>query len=775
MHRVIPAAVAALATVLALASTAQAAFDFTEFGGAFTDTSGALDTRAGAHPEVITKLSFTTVERGDGLRVPDGQMKDISVDLPPGLVGNPASIPARCTVAKVFNNGSLAGGDCPVESQVGTIIPFFASDDPSTPVDPTNKPPVYLVNPPIGVVARLATNINGVVTIIDAKLRADRSYALTADIRNISQTLPLRGAQLILWGVPADPIHDAARFDKDLQQQFGVASNAVPQAFMTAPTSCPRTPLKTTATANSWDQPDVFHTASFDRDFHGFPLITERCYEVGFAPTVAITPTDANADAPTGLDVDLDSPQNLLAPDGLATAHLRDVEVTLPEGLSINPGSAAGLEACTDAQLGLGNDDPVTCPPAARLGTVTASTPVLTEQLTGDVFLRTQASDDPESGAMFRIALVLRNDERGLLVKLAGAVRVGAATGRIVATFDDNPQLPVEHIALRLKDGPRAPLATPASCGDKPVRTDASSWAGHSLTRAGSFTVPCTPGLGGFAPTLATGVTNPRGGASSPFVVNINKPDGNAPLAGLSMVLPTGLLAQVKGNLGTQVGTVKAFAGPGSNSYMLPGQVFLEGAYGDAPFSLKVVVPAKAGPFDLGEVVVRQKIYVDPITAQVTVVSDPLPTIVKGVPVRLQRLDVSVDKPNFIINPTSCASKTITATLSAADGQSVPVNNRFQVGACGSLDLKPDLALTLSGKGQTTDGKHPAVTASLRQRLGQANLKKVRVALPLSLALDPDNANGLCEFADGSKPVPTCPKASIVGTATARHRFWTSR
>ena len=173
--------------------------------------------------------------------------------------------------------------------------------------------------------------------------------------------------------------------------------------------------------------------------------------------------------------------------------------------------------------------------------------------------------------------------------------------------------------------------------------------------------------------------------------------------------------------------------------------------YGDAPFSLRAVVPAKAGPFDLGTVIVRQKIYVDPITAQVTVVTDPLPTIVKGVPVRLQRLEVNVDKAGFMVNPTSCQAQTIAATLGAADGQTAPVTNRFQVGDCGSLALKPALALTLSGKGQTTDGKHPAVTAELTQKPGQSNLKKVRVALPLALALDPDNANGLCEFADGSK------------------------
>jgi hypothetical protein len=281
------------------------------------------------------------------------------------------------------------------------------------------------------------------------------------------------------------------------------------------------------------------------------------------------------------------------------------------------------------------------------------------------------------------------------------------------------------------------------------------------------LSIDCTSGLGGFAPSLTAGTANPVGGAFSPFALSIEKPDGNADIDGLSMSLPTGLLAKLTGNIGTQVGTVTAFAGPGSSPFALPGRVFLEGAYGDAPFSLRVEVPAKAGPFDLGTVTVRQKIYVDPIDAHVTVVSDPVPTIVSGVPVRLQRLDVNVDKAGFIINPTSCAAKEIKGNLHSIAGNTAALSVRFQVGSCSDLTLKPNLDLTLSGKGQTTDGKHPAVTANLTQPAGQANLKNVRVTLPLSLALDTDNANGLCEFVDGSRVTPTCSRNSIVGTATA--------
>jgi hypothetical protein len=435
--------------------------------------------------------------------------------------------------------------------------------------------------------------------------------------------------------------------------------------------------------------------------------------------------------------------------------------------MSINPGSADGLDACTDAQLGLKTDRPIECPDSAKIGTVTAESPVLKDPLVGSVYLRSQNSGDPESGEMFRLALTLESKERGVLVKLPGSVFVNKDTGRVVTQFDNNPQLPVSTLSLQLKSGPRAPLATPPTCGEKTVDVELSSWAGQTAHLTDTFTIACKAGLGDFAPSLSAGTTSAKGGAFAPFAVNVDKPDGNTALTGLRMELPEGLTAKIAGNLNTQVGTATVSAGPGANPLNLPGKVFLEGAYGDAPFSLRVVVPAKAGPFDLGEVVVRQKIYVDPIDAHVTVVSDPLPTIVKGVPVRLQRVEVNVDKAGFMINPTSCESTEINATLSSATGQSVPITNRFQVSDCASLALKPNLGLILSGKGQTTDGKHPAVTASLTQPAGQANLKKVRVALPLSLALDPDNANGLCEFADGSKATPTCPKASIVGTATA--------
>ena len=755
-----------LATAMTLAlmaiggAPAFAAFSITGAGGSSTHADGTRDAQAGSHPDYTTKIDFP-VNPNNGRPVADGNLKDIEVALPPGLVGNPTVVPT-CKLEDLKSTGFYSIPGCPMEAQVGSARVGIALNGS---IFESGDNAIYNIEPSPGTPAAFAFNVLGVIVMLTPEVRGN-DYGLTVHTTDVSQSLALTSTTIKLWGVPADPANDDERYDSQYNAPPH-ASGLPAKAFMSAPTECAG-PQTITVRGRSWQVPEVWSTASFNTDFNGQPLQAEGCGNLPFAPTVGTALDSRTADSPSGLAVDLDVPQDgLVDPTGLATAHVKDVKVSLPEGLTINPSSANGLAACTDAQLGLGDTEPTTCPDAAKIGTVKATTPLLTEVLEGSVYLRTQASDDPESGDMFRLALVLRNDERGLLLKLPGSVRADKATGRLETAFLNNPRLPVSKLELQLKSGSRAPLATPDTCGAKPVQFDITSWGGQSVTKPDSLAIACAPGLGGFSPSLTAGVADPVAGATSAFTLGVHKDDGQSQLNGVSLTMPGGLLANLKGNLGQRVGTAKVAAGPGASPFWLSGPVVLEGPYGDAPFSLRVSVPAIAGPFNLGTVVVRQKIYVDPIDAHVTVVSDPLPTIVAGVPVRLQGLQVDVDKPGFMLNPTSCATKAISGTLSAVGGQTAAVTKRFQVGDCASLALKPDLALTLSGKGETTDGKHPAISASLTQKLGQANLKKVRVTLPLSLALDPDNANGLCEFVDGSKATPTCPKDSIVGTATA--------
>jgi hypothetical protein len=731
--------------------------------GSYTDAAGNPERQAGSHPDITFGFRVETDKSSGRMEWPGEDLyrlvesfRRVKVDMPVGLVGNP-QVMETCPIAKLtaLMSGNVA--DCPAGSQVGvaSVPSVFELIN------------VVSVEPPAGYPAMFAFNALGTVVKMLPSVRGG-DYGITIDTgQSPTSQAFLSGADVTLWGVPADPIHDHQRWGPQPgTTRLGVPSPSTSARlpFLSLPTACSGSPLVTTAHIDGWDSIGIFDTKSLTADTAGRPFTLTGCERLGFTPSIDVKPTTQRADAPTGLDVTLKVPQTT-SPDELATPHVKDVTVALPAGVSISPSAAAGLEACTDQQIGLGQDGPDRCPRASKIGTVSVDTPLLKEPVTGSVFAGSQESGDPQSGKMFRLFIVAEGP--GVRLKLEGGVKADPATGQLTTTFANNPQLPFSALHMKLDGGPNGVLATAPACGAKSTDATISSWSGKSVALQSASAVDCRAGLGGFAPAFTAGTVAPAAGASSPFTLGITKPDGDAAVNGLSMVMPAGLLARLKGNLGTQVGSVTAYAGSGSTPFALPGRVYLEGRYGDAPFSLRVVVPAKAGPFDLGEVVVRQKIYVDPITAQVTVVSDPIPTIVKGVPVRLQRLEVSVDKPGFMVNPTSCAAKAITGTLSSAAGQSVPVTNRFNVGDCGALDLKPSLALSLTGKGQTGDGKHPAVTAELTQPAGQSNLKKVRVVLPLSLALDPDNANGLCEFVDGSKVTPTCPQASIVGSATA--------
>jgi hypothetical protein len=772
--RIIAVVVAAIAAAAFTgAGAAHAGFDFNAFDSKLVDAQGNEFNQAGGHPYALD-LSFSfngTETEANGGGFPDGSLRNLVVDLPAGFAGNLQAVPT-CSRFDLAD-----GGNCSPATQIGVMT----LDTRKGNGQELFTVGLYNVVPRRGKAAEFGFYNSGLAFFVAATVRPDTN-AVRTTIADASQAVRIKAVHLQIWGVPADPAHDPQRGPRyqcplrDLANpdcsnpafysftQGGNAANVAPQALLSNPTAC-GAPLTTQIIAESWQDPGVVKQRTVTSDVGG-----TGCDRVPFAPTLDVEPSTMLPDAPTGLSVRLGFPQSgLVSPSGIATAHLRHAKVTLPEGMTINPGGAAGLTACSDTQLKSGVDAAVECPESSKIGTATATTPLLAEPLTGGVYVAQQLSDDPESGEMFRIFLNLADPERGIDVKLVGKLRVNGETGRVEASFTDNPQLPVDTLEVAFKSGPRAPLATPPTCGTKTVDAELTSWSDAVVRKSATFSIACTTGLGAFAPAVGAGVSDITAGGSSPFFVGITKPDGQSALNGLTLTLPTGLLARLKGNLGTQVGTVKAYAGPGSNPFMLPGQVFLEGAYGDAPFSLRVVVPAKAGPFDLGEVVVRQKIYVDPIDAHVTVISDPLPTIVKGVPVRLQRLDVDVDKPGFMINPTSCGAKAIGGTLHAAGGQAAPIDVRFQVGGCGSLALKPSLALSLSGKGQTTDGKHPAITATLTQPASQANLKKVMVKLPLSLALDPDNSisDSLCSFVEGSKPDPKCPASSIVGKATA--------
>jgi hypothetical protein len=752
---------AAMAALLVLCAPAQAGFGLQPDN--FTMSSGSAT--AGGHGDVVTHFAMNLADP----TTPDGgTLKDLVIDLPPGLVGNARAMP-RCPIAKVRSTPPDA---CPMSTAVGyidteTSFPDFGFSAPFRTL-------IYNIIPDKGEPAAFAFAIVFNTVRLDASVRSDSDYGIRVAAKTQGERLYVLSGNATFWGVPADNNGPGPFSDNNTARSFGGPSEDLRRPFMSNPTRCDA--LIGGASVTSWQAPteSVSYTT---------PLASlTGCDELPFEPSLSVRPDNATAGAPAGYTIDLAVPQTD-NPVGLATAHLRKAVVKLPPGVVVSPSAADGQQACADAGVGVGSLRAVSCPDAAKIGTVSIATPLLDDPLKGSVYLGEQRPDQ-----LLRLFLVAEGD--GVLVKLPGIATPDPVTGQLTVTFDNTPQLPFSLLHMVLDGGPQAPLTNPPTCGTATTEWDMTAWSSATPvhgTDAFEITGNCDA-AGRFAPTMEAGLTNPVAGGSSPFVLRLTRPDGTQDLSGVDLTLPAGLLGRVGSvpqcpeaqaaagscDAASRVGTTTVGAGPGTNPVYLPAAgraptaVYLAGPYKGAPFSLSIVVPAQAGPFDLGTVVVRAALFVDPLDGHVTVKADPLPTILKGIPLKLRDVRVAIDRDGFTVSPTSCAPKEIRGDLTSASGATAALVSRFQVGDCASLALKPNLALTLSGKGETTDGKHPAISAKLTQAPGQSNLKKVRVALPLSLALDPDNANGLCEFVDGSKVVPTCPEASIVGSATAK-------
>lgn len=751
-------------------------FSLKEFTVRVRDTSGGLARRAGSNPsDLTTSLAVPTVAE-TVLTFPVtaavAQFKDVIAHVPAGLVGNPTSTPTRCTSGQLTRPlpfGHAMIPNCPLESQVGVVR-----------IAKTDVVPLYNMEPPIGTPAAFGFTYQSVPIVLVAKLRpSDNGIDIVAV--KAASSVPVPSVAVTLWGVPSDSSHDTVR-ERCLDNYEGnnglnCPSGAPRRAFLRLPTSCPGTPLVWGAEMNSYLHPETFVTATTTS-----PGI-EGCQVNPFAPTLAITPTDQVPHAATGLDATLAMPQDV-GPDGIAPADVRTVTAALPEGLTINPSSANGLRACVDSDLRIRQEGPASCPDASKLGTVALKSPLLDHQIGGSIYLRPQDSDDPASGELFRIAIELRSDSDGIFIRLPGAVRADPATGRLTATFDDLPQLPFSSMRLHFDSGPRASLVSPRSCGTHTATAMLTSWADRLAPAQSVFSLS-GDGRGAacaghkFSPAFRAGVENPLAGRSSPFHVSLSRDDGDELFEALAVRTPRGLLGRIKdaelcleavAKIGTcsetsRIGSAATGAGAGPNPFFITnGRVFLTGPYRGAPYGLSVVVDAVAGPFRLGTVVVRAAIHVDRRTAQLKVVSDPFPTILKGVPLNLRAVRIGIDKPNFMVSPTNCSKQRIEGTATSTDGTSATVGSRFQVGSCRSLRFAPRISMRVGARGRTGFRSSTPLTTTIRQAPGQSNLGRVKVTLPNVLsALLPvvDQACSPAEFESGR-----CRQAEI-GTATA--------
>lgn len=542
----------------------------------------------------------------------------------------------------------------------------------------------------------------------------------------------------------------------------------------------------------------------------GAPIVLEDCQDVPFKPTVSITPTTNQADSPSGLHFELTMPQEGLEDkDAISESDLRRATVTLPEGMKVNPSAAGGQASCSAAQIGLSspvgqapivfNDGPQHCPDAAKLGTAEIETPVLDHALKGNIFLAAQGDNPFHS--LLALYITVEDPQTGITLKLAGKISADPTTGQLRTTFDNNPQLPFSSLAVDLFGGSRAALRTPARCGTYQTAAELAPWSGNAPEQVNvPFTISSGPHgsacpTGAFDPKLSAGMVNPLAGTHSPFILRLTREDGTQEIGGLSLVLPPGLLASLGGipycpdaalasiptaegtaaaqmaspacPAASALGTVTVGAGAGPNPfYTQTGKAYWAGPYKGAPISLAVVVPALAGPFDLGNVVVRTRFEVEPETARITAITDPLPSSLYGIGLDVRDVRVDLDRPNYTLNPTNCDPMSFESDISSTTGTVVHRSEHFQVGGCERLAFKPKLSLKL--KGGTKRADHPALRAVLRMPEGGANIAKAQVTLPHSAFIDQSHFKTICtraQYAAGAGGGSECPKGSIYGKA----------
>jgi hypothetical protein len=811
-------------------------FGVRSFTTSVTEALGNPFTQAGGHPFAAnaTFVFNYTVDNEGGMQTPGGSPKDIETELPPGFVGDPQNA-TRCTDAQVQQKSKepeAPSSECPAGSVVGFVTVELDGQaikgGVANPLSATtlehNTFAVFNVEPSPGYPAAFAfiSGNSGAFFALNAKLRSDGNYGVTIGDsesgRLESHGLQALSLTLCSYGVTGHANEGVYALTPSTVACAAPAAGAKP--FLTNPTQCTGPAPVTTLLANTYSQPADYasKTVYTGTNLTGVtPSATESfvtgCNLLQFQPEVEFKPSSASeggttqADEPTGATFALRVPQTNEAGVN-ATPELKDATVTLPEGMTVDPSAADGLQACSNAQFGLGSTsepaEPAACPLASQVGTVKVTTPLLEKPLEGQVFLGEPecspcSSTDAEAGHIFRLFLQVRSAERGVTLKLAGHVSANPTTGRLQATFTQQPQDPFSEVLLTFNGGSRAPLANPQTCGTFTTTTDLTPWStsgvgGLSGSEAIAGTPDATPsssfgvdwnGQGGacpgmpFSPSFTAGSQTPTAGASSPFSVTFGREDREQDISGITATTPPGLLGEVsqvprcpeaQANAGTcgaesLIGSTTVGAGPGPHPFYIGGKVYLTGPYKGQPFGLSIVVPAVAGPFNLGTVVVRSSIAVNPSTAALTIASDPLPQFVDGVQLRLRRINVEVNRPGFVLNPTNCAAQAVGATITAAQGASSNLSTPFEVGGCASLPFSPSFSASTQAKTSKANGA--SLTVIVRSTQGQANIAKVDLQLPKVLPSRLTTLQKACTEAQFNANPAGCPAGSDIGTARA--------
>lgn len=813
--------------VLAVAPTAAQA----DFGVASFATTVSTS-QAGAHPDFSTSFTLNTEALGN----PIGQIRDATTTLPPGLVGNPQAT-ERCSIQNLETFAcprasqvgviSLAvvacqGVSTPLEAaaEAGAttvVVPnaeAFCTEEagdtitvgagasaeqatvaeivnsttlrlvaPLTHSHPAGEPVTHIatashatvslfnVEPAAGQVATFAASL--LFADIYVQLNVSTNGRLTATLSETSTLFPVEASTITLWGVPASPSHNALRCSELIPEECG-PSSAEPAPFITNPTACAG-PLEAELSVTSWQGQSDTSTGTL-------PTPT-GCEKLTIAPTLAVTPSTTQQDTPAGYEVDLSVPQED-EPYGLATPALKTVSVSLPPGTSLSPGLVSGLQTCGNISLAEDN-----CPPASKIGTAEITTPILPDHLTGGIYVGT-----PTATERYRVVLSVRADN--VTIALEGQAETDEATGQVTAVFNDVPQLPFSDLRLKFFGGPTAAFANPPACGPATSTSQLNSYAGQTASPSSTFIVDdngggeaCPPSQP-FAPTFVAGTTDPLADSFSPFTLTVSRADGEQILSTLAAQLPAGLMGLLKsvprcpesqaaeGNCSrtSEIGIATIAAGAGPQQLYLSGPIYLTGPYDGAPFGLSVAVSVTAGPFSLGTVVLRSRILVNPTDLALSIVSDPLPQILGGIPLRLRSVNLTLSRPGFLFNPTDCTSQLVAGTMTSNQGATLRSSTSFDVAGCRGLQFAPKLAASMRGHA-TPGGNGAGLTVTVTGHGGppsepsavtEANIRSVIVQLPKQLQSRLATLQQACRAGIFLEDPASCPTGAVIGAVTVR-------
>jgi hypothetical protein len=747
-------------------------FGLASFTADVVEPEGVPDMEAGSHPYAITtNLEVATF----GGNQPAGYLEGMKLRFPVGLSGEARAIPECPQRLLAPKNVEVVGPSrCPADTQVGLLTLHVGGENKET-----LTVPMYNLVPEAGVPAQFGVYALIFPIVVSARVDPEHGYALNIDLSGVSDLVPTTGLTVTLWGVPADSRHDGERGtcapDTFNGEPSGKScpSGALKRALLTLPTECDTVP-QFGLEVDSWAQPDAAIGAdAIANGEQGSHL--GGCDTLDFAPVVKVAPEAFTAESPTGFDMEIGLPHND-NPSGRAEAPIKQLRVALPRDLSINVSAANGLRTCSAQQIGFGSSQQPSCPSSSEIASVRVDTPLLSVPLVGSVYLG--VPPDPFEGQLTGY-LVAAGE--GVVLKIPVVINADPATGSLSMTVEELPQVPFAKLSLDFRGGPRAPLATSRECGVQQVDAQFTPYSTPDLvvTRHSEYSIGanCASSL---SPSFLAGSVGRDAGESSGFLLRLAREDDEQQLRSFSAILPKGVLARLGGvplcsdgqaafaacTAATRVGSVTVAAGAGSAPFYLQGEIFLTGPYENAPFGLAIILPAVAGPFDLGTVLIRGRVSLDRHDAQLSIQTDPLPSILKGVPLRIRSLAIDVDRPNFMFNPTDCTTQSVTADV-LGEGSAAKVSTPFAVSGCAYLPFSARVTASVPAKVSRRSGA--GLNIAIARPSGRlANMGSVRIVLPRQLSARLSAIRHSCSQLVFARDPATCPLQSRIGSVAAR-------